>query len=142
MRRIALSGAAVAAGLAAAIVGIAGCGSAGGQSPGGPAVRVPAGQLRRSVGDAYVFLSQMMDRYASGSTPAWCRASPGARSDGSTLRPRRLLRHAGGGRVHGRRDGGRPEDRAGTTAWYILAAGKADPFVLISASRAPAQGAR
>jgi hypothetical protein len=65
MRRIGRAGAAVATGLAVIGAGIAGCGPA----DAGPAVRVPARQLSRSVADAYVFLNQMMDRYAAGSVP-------------------------------------------------------------------------
>ena len=57
------------AGLAVAVAGIAGCGSAGDQADTGPAARVPARQLGRSVADAYVFLDQMMDSYAAGSIP-------------------------------------------------------------------------
>jgi hypothetical protein len=58
---------AVVIGLAAAA--LAGCGPAGGGAAAGPAPQVPASQLGRSVADAYSFLSQMMDRYAAGSTP-------------------------------------------------------------------------
>ncbi len=67
LRRIALAGA-VAAGLAV-MGGIASCGPAGKQAVAGTAVRVPLRQLDRSVAGAYSFLSQMMDRYAAGSTP-------------------------------------------------------------------------
>jgi hypothetical protein len=59
----------VTAGLAVAVAGIAGCGSAGDQADAGPTARVPARQLGRSVADAYVFLDQMMDSYAAGSIP-------------------------------------------------------------------------
>jgi hypothetical protein len=61
-RGIALGTAVVTAGLAAA--GLAGCGPVG-----GPARRVTARQLQISVNDAYSFLSHMMDRYSTGSTP-------------------------------------------------------------------------
>jgi hypothetical protein len=70
MRRIGRAGAAVATGLAVIGAGIAGCGPAdAGPADAGPAVRVPARQLSRSVADAYVFLNQMMDRYAADSVP-------------------------------------------------------------------------
>ena len=67
LRRIALAGAA-AAGLAV-MGGIASCGPAGKQAMAGTAVQVPLRQLDSSVARAYSFLSQMMDRYAAGSTP-------------------------------------------------------------------------
>jgi hypothetical protein len=57
---------AVAAGLAAC--SLAGCGSAGDAAGPGPAP-VSAGQLRASVADGYLFLGQMMDRYATGPVP-------------------------------------------------------------------------
>jgi hypothetical protein len=63
---------AAAAGLAAAVavmVGLAGCGLAGGHPASGPAARITAGQLRRSVADGYLFLNEMMDKYAAGSVP-------------------------------------------------------------------------
>ncbi len=69
MRRIALAGVAMAAGLAIFAADVAGCGLAGDQAAAGPAARVPAGQLRKSVANAYLFLNRMMDRYAAGSTP-------------------------------------------------------------------------
>ena len=69
MRRIALAGVVVAAGVAAAAAGIAGCGPAGERGAAGPAARIPARQLERSVAGAYSFLSQMMDRYAAGLAP-------------------------------------------------------------------------
>jgi hypothetical protein len=65
MRRIALAGVAVVAGLAVA-ASVVGCGSAGDPSS---ATRLSAPQLDQSVAGAYSFLDQMMDRYASGSTP-------------------------------------------------------------------------
>jgi hypothetical protein len=72
MRRIVLAGSAMAAGLAVA-AGAMGCGSSGGRAtaagPAGPAARVSAAQLDRSVAGAYLFLDQMMDRLAVGSTP-------------------------------------------------------------------------
>ena len=67
LRRKALVGAAVA-GLAI-MSGIASCGPAGKQITATRVLRVPSGQLARSVADAYSFLNQMMDRYATGSTP-------------------------------------------------------------------------
>jgi hypothetical protein len=63
-----------AAALAAAVAGLAGCGPAG-AAPGAagagpaPAAGVPAGRLRSSVAAGYVFLGQMMDRYATGTVP-------------------------------------------------------------------------
>ena len=63
-----------AAALAAAAAGLAGCGPAG-AAPGAagagpaPAAGVSAGQLRSSVAAGYVFLGQMMDRYATGTVP-------------------------------------------------------------------------
>jgi hypothetical protein len=52
----------------AAVAGVAGCGPAGPPAqPGPPAVQ--ARQLEQSVARAYSFLDQMMDRYATGSTP-------------------------------------------------------------------------
>jgi len=54
-----------AAGFAVAVI-VTGCGPAGTRA-GPPAV--PPGQLARSVVQAYSFLDQMMDRYATGSTP-------------------------------------------------------------------------
>jgi uncharacterized protein YyaL (SSP411 family) len=65
MRRMTGAGAVLAAGLAGVAL-LAGCG------PAGTAVRpadLSAGQLRASVADGYLFLDQMMDRYASGSVP-------------------------------------------------------------------------
>ena len=53
------------AGLAVA-ASVVGCGSAGDPSS---ATRLSAPQLDQSVAGAYSFLDQMMDRYASGSTP-------------------------------------------------------------------------
>jgi hypothetical protein len=69
MRGIALACTAVAAGLAVTAVGVAGCGPAASRAAMDQAVGVPARQLDRSVADAYSFLSQMMDRYAAGTTP-------------------------------------------------------------------------
>jgi hypothetical protein len=75
MRRIALVGAAVTAGLAVA-ASASGCGLGPGRaSAGGPGVAggqpapVSAGQLDHSVARAYAFLNLMMDRHAAGSTP-------------------------------------------------------------------------
>jgi hypothetical protein len=78
MRRIALAGAAMTAGLAVA-ASTAGFGPAPGRDPAGAAgaAKVAAGQsapvspsqLDRSVARAYAFLNLMMDRYAAGSTP-------------------------------------------------------------------------
>jgi hypothetical protein len=69
MRGIALACTAVAAGLAVAAVSVAGCGPVESRAVADQAVGVPARQLDRSVADAYSFLSQMMDRYAVGTTP-------------------------------------------------------------------------
>jgi len=69
MRGIALACSAVAAGLAVAAIGVAGCGPAASRAALDQAVGVPARQLDRSVANAYVFLSQMMDRYAAGTIP-------------------------------------------------------------------------
>ena len=66
MRRITRAGAVLAAGLAA-VTGIAGCGDAG--NPGRPAAAVSGAQLRASVAASYLFLDQMMDRYADGPVP-------------------------------------------------------------------------
>ena len=66
MRRIALAGAVAAAGLAAATAGIAGCGPARDRVAAGPADLVQVTQLEKSVADAYLFLDQMMDSYATG----------------------------------------------------------------------------
>jgi hypothetical protein len=69
MRRIALAGVAVVAGLAVAASAV-GCGSAGDQSSVTLASsRLSPRQLDRSVADAYSFLDQMMDKYATGSVP-------------------------------------------------------------------------
>ena len=68
-QRIALACTAVTAGLAVAAIGVAGCGPAASRAAMDQAVGVPARQLDRSVADAYSFLSQMMDRYAAGTTP-------------------------------------------------------------------------
>ncbi len=65
MRRIALAGVAVVAGLAVA-ASVVGCGSAGDPSS---ATRLSAPQLDQSVAGAYAFLNQMMDKYATGSIP-------------------------------------------------------------------------
>lgn len=75
MRRIALAGAAMTAGLAVA-ASATGCGPGRGHdaaattevTAGQPAL-VSASQLEHSVARAYTFLNQMMDRYADGSTP-------------------------------------------------------------------------
>jgi hypothetical protein len=48
---------------------MAGCGPARDPAGAGPAARVPARQLSRSIADAYVFLDHMMDRYAAGPVP-------------------------------------------------------------------------
>jgi hypothetical protein len=75
MRRIALAGAAMMAGLAvaASVTGFGpgtGHDSAGAaDAGGGPTARVSASQLGHSVAGAYAFLNLMMDRYAAGSTP-------------------------------------------------------------------------
>ena len=69
MSRVDLAGAAVAAVLAATTAGIVGCAPAGDRGAAGPPAQVPARQLQSSVADAYSFLSQMMDKYAAGSTP-------------------------------------------------------------------------
>jgi len=69
MRGIALACTAVAAGLAVAAVGVAGCRPVESRAVADQAVGVPARQLDRSVANAYSFLSQMMDRYAAGTTP-------------------------------------------------------------------------
>ena len=53
--------------LALAAAGLAGCGPAGGGP--GPAAGVSAAQLRSGVAAGYLFLSQMMDRYATGTVP-------------------------------------------------------------------------
>jgi hypothetical protein len=66
MRRI--TGAVAAAGLAVTAAGLAGCGAAGNGTP-RPAATVSAGQLSRSVAAGYLFLDQMMDRYATGPVP-------------------------------------------------------------------------
>jgi hypothetical protein len=78
MRRIALAGAAMTAGLAVA-ASTAGFGPGPGRDPAGAAgaAKIAAGQsapvspsqLDRSVARAYAFLNLMMDRYAAGSTP-------------------------------------------------------------------------
>ena len=75
MRRIALAGAAVTAGLAVA-ASATGCGPGPGRAlagtpemAGGPPAPVSSGQLNHSVARAYAFLNLMMDRYAAGSTP-------------------------------------------------------------------------
>ena len=68
-QRIALACTAVTAGLAVAAIGVAGCGPVESRAAMDQAVGVPARQLDRSVADAYSFLSQMMDRYAAGTTP-------------------------------------------------------------------------
>jgi hypothetical protein len=65
MRRITKAVAAGAAGLAAGVVALTGCGAG---AP-GPAAGVPPRQLRQSVAAGYVFLDQMMDRYATGPVP-------------------------------------------------------------------------
>jgi hypothetical protein len=65
MRRIALTGVAVVAGLAVA-ASVVGCGSAGDLSS---VTLASSQQLDRSVADAYSFLDQMMDKYATGSVP-------------------------------------------------------------------------
>jgi hypothetical protein len=71
MTRMTRAGAVLAAAVLAAAgaggAGLAGCGPAGTRP--GPAAGVPAGQLRRSVAAGYLFLSQMMDRYATGTVP-------------------------------------------------------------------------
>jgi hypothetical protein len=65
MTRIALAGAVMTAVLAATAAGITGCGPAtAGRGP-----RVTPRQLARSIGGAYAFLNQMMDRYAAGPVP-------------------------------------------------------------------------
>jgi hypothetical protein len=69
MRGIARACTAVAAGLAVAAVGVAGCGPAESRAALDQAVGVPGRQLDRSVAEAYSFLSQMMDMYAVGTTP-------------------------------------------------------------------------
>ena len=66
MGRMTRAGAVLAAGLAAA-AGLAGCGGSG--TAADPAAVVSAGQLRASVARSYLFLDQMMDRYASGAVP-------------------------------------------------------------------------
>jgi hypothetical protein len=78
MRRIALAGAAMTAGLAVA-ASATGFGPGPGHDPAGvgeaaklavgQSAPVSAGQLDRSVARAYAFLNLMMDRYAAGSTP-------------------------------------------------------------------------
>jgi hypothetical protein len=75
MRRIALAGAAMTAGLAVA-ASVTGFGPGTGHDRAGPAevgggqtARVSASQLGHSVAGAYAFLNLMMDRYAAGSTP-------------------------------------------------------------------------
>lgn len=75
MRRIALAGAAMAAGLAVA-ASATGFGPGPGRDPagaaevgGGPTARVSATQLDHSATRAYTFLNLMMDRYTAGSTP-------------------------------------------------------------------------
>jgi hypothetical protein len=75
MRRIALAGAAMTAGLAVA-ASATGFGPGPGHDPagaaevaGGKPAPVSAGQLDHSVARAYTFLNSMMDRYAAGSTP-------------------------------------------------------------------------
>ncbi len=85
MRRIILAASAAAVGLAVAVsvASVAGRGPARGAAPAGqlaaaraaasrapgPGARVPARALSRSVARAYTFLSQMMNRYATGPTP-------------------------------------------------------------------------
>jgi hypothetical protein len=69
MKRIAKAGAAGAAALTVAVTGLAGCGSAGTGTGTGPAAGVSAGPLRRSVAAGYLFLGQLMDRYATGTVP-------------------------------------------------------------------------
>jgi hypothetical protein len=75
MRRIALAGAAMTAGLAVA-ASATGCGPGQGralagtpEAAGGLPAPVSAAQLDHSVARAYAFLNLMMDRYAAGSTP-------------------------------------------------------------------------
>jgi hypothetical protein len=75
MRRIALAGAALTAGLAVA-ASATGCGPGPGRASagtpgvaGGQPAPVSASQLDHSVAQAYAFLNLMMDRYAAGSTP-------------------------------------------------------------------------
>jgi hypothetical protein len=75
MRRIALAGAALTAGLAVA-ASATGCGPGPGRASagtpgvaGGQPAPVSASQLDHSVARAYAFLNLMMDRYAAGSTP-------------------------------------------------------------------------
>jgi hypothetical protein len=75
MRRIALAGAAMTAGLAVAAC-VTGFGPGTGHDSagaadvgGGPTARVSASRLDHSVAGAYAFLNLMMDRYAAGSTP-------------------------------------------------------------------------
>ena len=75
MRRIALAGAALTAGLAVA-ASATGCGTGPGRASagtpgvaGGQPAPVSASQLDHSVAQAYAFLNLMMDRYAAGSTP-------------------------------------------------------------------------
>jgi hypothetical protein len=67
MKRIAKAGVAGAAALTVAVAGLAGCGTAGAGAR--PAAGVSAGQLRSSVAAGYLFLGQMMDRYATGTVP-------------------------------------------------------------------------
>jgi hypothetical protein len=62
MRRITGAGAVLAA-----VACLAGCGGSG--TAAGPAAVVSAGQLRASVAGSYLFLDQMMDRYATGAVP-------------------------------------------------------------------------
>jgi hypothetical protein len=69
MRGIAWACTAVAAGLAVAALGVAGCGPAASRAAVDLAFGVPARQLDRSVAGAYSFLNQMMDMYAAGTTP-------------------------------------------------------------------------
>jgi hypothetical protein len=75
MRRIALAGAALTAGLAVA-ASATGCGPGPGRASagtpgvaGGQPAPVSTSQLDHSVARAYAFLNLMMDRYAAGSTP-------------------------------------------------------------------------
>lgn len=63
-----LARAAVAAGVALAVAGVAGCGPAGNPALPGPPP-ISAGQLDRSVTYAFSFLNRLMDTYATGSTP-------------------------------------------------------------------------
>jgi hypothetical protein len=75
MRRLALAGVAVTAGLAV-VASATGCGPGPGRASagapkvaGGQPAPVSASQLDHSVAGAYAFLNLMMDRYTAGSTP-------------------------------------------------------------------------